>query len=336
MVETLPQLTYGKIVGRFLAAVGDGTDTDLYPDEVPLTGTVTFTPSASTIVIATATPDPVTVFPNPITATLDANGYITDPSGNRGIFLIATDNPATNPTNFTYNVSIRVALGAGAPYSATSKDIAVPAGSVTDLINAVSVPASGGTGTGGGIGGGTGGAVASVNGKTGVVVLTKADVLLGAVTNTADADKPVSTAQRSALNLKADLFSPTFSGTVSGITPGMIGLASVNNTADIDKPISTATAQAIAAKYTLPSTGVPESSLSAGVVTKLNNVGTRVSRNIFWDGTKWINEDAATITARPSTTLPVTIESTKYPGAPDPTWMVVGDKRLRHPDDLGL
>lgn len=334
MVETLPQLTYGKIVGRFLAAVGDGTDTDLYPDEVPLSGTVTFTPSASTIVIATATPDPVTVFPNPITATLDSAGYITDPSGNRGIYLIATDNPATSPTNFTYNVSIKVALGNGAPYSATSKDIAVAAGSITDLINAVSVPASGGTGGTGG--GGTGGAVASVNGKTGVVVINKADVGLGAVTNTADTDKPVSTPQRTALNLKADTFSPTFTGTVSGITPSMIGLASVNNTADADKPISTAQAAAIAAKYTKPSTGVPETDLSSGVVAKLNNIGNRLSRNVYWDGTKWVNEDGTTITARPSTSLPVTIYSTKNTGVADPTWMVVGDMRVRHPDDLGL
>lgn len=39
-------------------------------------------------------------------------------------------------------------------------------------------------------------AVASVNGKTGVVVLTKADVGLGNVDNTADMDKPLSTAQQ--------------------------------------------------------------------------------------------------------------------------------------------
>jgi hypothetical protein len=268
LVETLPQLTYGKIVGRFLAAVGDGTDTDLYPDEVPLTGTVTFTPSASTIVIRTATPDPVTVFPTPIIGTLDANGYLTDPSGNRGVFLIATDNPATDPTNFTYNISIRVSLGNGAPFSASAKDISVPTGTTTDLVNTVSVPASGGTGTGGGVG--TGGAVASVNGKTGVVVLSKADLLLGAVTNTADADKPVSTAQRSALNLKADLFSPSFTGTVSGVTPGMIGLGNVSNLAPADLPISTATAQALAGKYTKPPAGVPESDLSSSVATKLN------------------------------------------------------------------
>lgn len=49
-------------------------------------------------------------------------------------------------------------------------------------------------------GGGTsGGAVESVNGKTGAVTLTKADVGLGNVDNTSDANKPISTATQTAL-----------------------------------------------------------------------------------------------------------------------------------------
>lgn len=51
----------------------------------------------------------------------------------------------------------------------------------------------------------TSGAVASVNGQTGVVVLTKSDVGLGNVDNTSDANKPVSTATQTALNLKEDV-----------------------------------------------------------------------------------------------------------------------------------
>jgi hypothetical protein len=52
--------------------------------------------------------------------------------------------------------------------------------------------------------GGTGGAVSSVAGKTGAVTLTKSDVGLANVDNTADTAKPVSTAQQTALNAKAD------------------------------------------------------------------------------------------------------------------------------------
>lgn len=43
--------------------------------------------------------------------------------------------------------------------------------------------------------------------------VTKADVGLGNVDNTSDANKPVSTAQQIALNLKANIASPTFTGT---------------------------------------------------------------------------------------------------------------------------
>jgi len=46
------------------------------------------------------------------------------------------------------------------------------------------------------------------------LVLVKGDVGLGSVDNTTDAGKPVSTAQQTALDLKANLASPTFTGTV--------------------------------------------------------------------------------------------------------------------------
>ena len=70
--------------------------------------------------------------------------------------------------------------------------------------------------------------------------LTKAQVGLGSADNTSDAAKPVSTAQQTALDLKANLASPAFTGTVTGITSAMVGLGSVNNTADALKPVSSA------------------------------------------------------------------------------------------------
>ena len=66
--------------------------------------------------------------------------------------------------------------------------------------------------------------------------------------STSDASKPVSTATSSALALKADLASPTFTGTVSGITKAMVGLGNCDNTSDANKPISTATQTALNAK----------------------------------------------------------------------------------------
>jgi hypothetical protein len=63
------------------------------------------------------------------------------------------------------------------------------------------------------------------------LTLVKGDVGLNSVDNTSDAGKPVSTAQQTALNLKANLASPTFTGTVAGISATMVGLGSVENTA---------------------------------------------------------------------------------------------------------
>lgn len=61
-------------------------------------------------------------------------------------------------------------------------------------------------------------AVSSVAGKTGVVTLDKTDVGLANVDNTSDADKPVSTAQQTALDLKANLASPALTGTPTAPT----------------------------------------------------------------------------------------------------------------------
>lgn len=92
------------------------------------------------------------------------------------------------------------------------------------------------------------GDVSSVAGRTGAVVLAKGDVGLANVDNTSDANKPVSSATQTALNAKANLASPTFTGTVSGITKAMVGLSLVDNTADSAKPVSTAQQTAINAK----------------------------------------------------------------------------------------
>ena len=51
-----------------------------------------------------------------------------------------------------------------------------------------------------------------------------------------------------ALNLKAPLASPTFTGTVSGVTATHVGLGNVDNTSDANKPVSTATQTALGLK----------------------------------------------------------------------------------------
>jgi len=69
-------------------------------------------------------------------------------------------------------------------------------------------------------------AVSSVAGRTGAVVLTSSDVGLANVTNTSDANKPVSTAQQIALNLKANLNDPALTGvaTINGVVIGYLDI----------------------------------------------------------------------------------------------------------------
>lgn len=52
---------------------------------------------------------------------------------------------------------------------------------------------------------------------------------------------------------KAPIASPTFTGTVSGVTKAMVGLGNVDNTADTAKPVSTATQTALDLKANLVS-----------------------------------------------------------------------------------
>jgi hypothetical protein len=73
------------------------------------------------------------------------------------------------------------------------------ASSITDFTSAVSALA----------------AVKSVNTKIGDVVLTKGDIGLDNVDNTSDANKPLSTATSTALDLKANIANPIFTGSVT-------------------------------------------------------------------------------------------------------------------------
>lgn len=67
----------------------------------------------------------------------------------------------------------------------------------------------------------------AINTPTGI---TKTDVGLANVDNTTDANKPVSTATQTALDLKANLSGPTFTGTVSAASLTLSGDLTVNGT----------------------------------------------------------------------------------------------------------
>lgn len=94
------------------------------------------------------------------------------------------------------------------------------------------------------------------------------------------------------LSAKAPLASPTFTGTVSGITATMVGLGSVNNTADTAKPVSTAQQTALDLKANLASptftgtTTLNDATVSgnlivSGTTTSINTETLTVDDNII-------------------------------------------------------
>ena len=89
--------------------------------------------------------------------------------------------------------------------------------------------------------------------------VTKSQVGLGNVDNTADADKPVSTAQQTALDLKADDSDLTaHTGNTSNphaVSKAQVGLTSADDTSDTDKPVSTAQQTALDLKQDILAEG---------------------------------------------------------------------------------
>jgi len=71
------------------------------------------------------------------------------------------------------------------------------------------------------------------------------------------------------LATKANLDSPTFTGTVGGITKAMVGLGNVDNTSDLDKPVSNATSTAISTEISARTS--MDNTLSAEISTEISN-----------------------------------------------------------------
>jgi len=107
-----------------------------------------------------------------------------------------------------------------------------------------------------------------------VQMASKSDIGLGNVDNTSDANKPISSATQSALDLKASTSSlSSHTGNTSNphsVTKTQVGLGNVDNTSDANKPVSSATQLALNAKE---NTQTPATSYEAvsGVVTEVRS-----------------------------------------------------------------
>jgi hypothetical protein len=102
---------------------------------------------------------------------------------------------------------------------------------------------------------------------------------------------------------KAPLASPTFTGTVSGITKAMVGLGNVDNTSDANKPISTATQTALDLKVDkVAGKGLSTEDYTTVEKSKLAGIASGAEVNVNSDWTA-ISGDAQ-ILNKPSTFTP--------------------------------
>lgn len=82
------ELPYGYVTGRFVHVLGDtSADADRLPDAVPAPGTVLLEPVRTIHVMDN--PIPTTAIAAPVSLGIDTEGYVLDPSGNRGAWVIA-------------------------------------------------------------------------------------------------------------------------------------------------------------------------------------------------------------------------------------------------------
>jgi uncharacterized protein (TIGR02145 family) len=174
--------------------------------------------------------------------------------------------------------------------------------------------------------------------------ITKAMVGLSDVDNTSDANKPVSSATKTALdavsaetktalNGKAPVNNPTFTGTVGGITKAMVvGLENVENTTDLSKPVSSATQTALATKVNTSDT----SSMLSKYLRKADfPSGSSVGEFMYWNGSKWVNlspgETGQVLTMSSNGTPTWGCLITNSAGTPSPSSSLVENTALTAP-----
>jgi hypothetical protein len=129
---------------------------------------------------------------------------------------------------------------------------------------------------------------------------TKAHVGLANVENTSDASKPVSTAQQTALNLKATVASPAFSGTPTAPTAALSNSSTQLATtayvqAELAADLATATPSALGTATVGNSLKRARENHVHGMPTLDSLANTSITSNVAgeilkWNGSAWINQ----------------------------------------------
>ena len=109
---------------------------------------------------------------------------------------------------------------------------------------------------------------------------------INGVTSSIQTQLDAKLASATAASTYAPIASPTFTGTVSGVSKSMVGLGNVDNTSDADKPVSTATQTALDAKLSLSGgtmtgaltlSSAPSSDLHAATKAYVDNVSSGIN-----------------------------------------------------------
>ena len=133
-------VSYGHVTGKFLRAIVDTSDTDLYPDGQPIAGlTVKFTASVTRVKNVTADP-PVTIIIDPIVCSTNNNGVLVDGQGNPGVWLIASSDKDLNPTGWTWTATF-----SASSIASFSTTFTLAPDQEVDLATLIPVPSNPGT-----------------------------------------------------------------------------------------------------------------------------------------------------------------------------------------------
>jgi hypothetical protein len=256
MANIPSNLSYATVNGRFIVGYQDSADGGSEPDAIPAAGTVIFSPSTSLIKNVTASGGPVSIVPATVQATLDSEGYLCGYGSTRGIILVATDDEDGNPYDWTWRADFRLTEADGTPIAVEGFSFELPGGSDIDLTVLAPVQLSNGTFYNIGPQGIQG--IQGIQGPPGSIENFMADAPLYYDEETAtltfdDTDYVYTAGDNIAIvaNEIAVADSPTFTGTVSGITKSMVGLSNVDNTTDANKPVSDAQQDALDLKANL-------------------------------------------------------------------------------------
>ena len=146
MADVPAQVNYGRVVARLVSFRADGPDAGQVPDEIPLSGTVTLTPTVDRMRWPQTTPPRIAVIERIVCPVIGGDLYTpgTEPGSlpATGVWVVATVQPDAEPDRVQWTASFKLD---GVAQNPSNVRFEVPDGGTVDL--AVVVPADPGPGT---------------------------------------------------------------------------------------------------------------------------------------------------------------------------------------------